>query len=283
MVSDHASSGTRILLVEDEAIIAMDLRQRLESLGYEVTGIAVNGEEALALAETTRPTLVFMDITIQGPIDGIETAKVLTSRMDVPVVFLTAHADSTTIARAKAARPYGYLVKPFEERELATTIEMAVYRHKSESEARLLQHAPGFALARTQDQELLLELAAALDDGARERHHVVRRIRRERELGEFSARAASRGPANSVGGAYGRSAGVLDLDREPCAVAVRLEAIGLPDPDCADLGRELELIITRLGDRVCQVRQIPVAELEEWRRERELLRVRRERDPGTAR
>ena len=166
MMGDEAPHATRILLVEDEAIIAMDLRQRLESLGYEVTGIAVNGADALALAETTKPTLVFMDITIQGPIDGIETAKVLTSRMDVPVVFLTAHADSATIARAKVARPYGYLVKPFEERELATTIEMAVYRHKSESEARLLQQAIasaniGIAVADTHEPLLPITLCNA--------------------------------------------------------------------------------------------------------------------------
>lgn len=131
----------RILLVEDEAIIALDLKQRLESLGYEVTGIAATGEDALALAAATAPTLVFMDITIQGPIDGIETAKILNGRADIPIVFLTAHADTGTIDRARTARPYGYLVKPFDERELATTIEMAVYRHRSEAEARLLQQA----------------------------------------------------------------------------------------------------------------------------------------------
>ncbi|MBX7183966.1 MAG: response regulator [Vicinamibacteria bacterium] len=145
MVLNDPSAATRILLVEDEAIIALDLRQRLEDLGYVVTGIAVNGADALALAEATSPTLVFMDITIQGPIDGIETARTLTSRRDVPVVFLTAHADARTIERAKAAKPYGYLVKPFDERELSTTIEMAVYRHRTESEARLLQQAIGSA------------------------------------------------------------------------------------------------------------------------------------------
>ena len=134
-------AATRILLVEDEAIIALDLRQRLEGLGYIVTGIAVNGADALALAISTSPTLVFMDITIQGPIDGIEAAKKITTLMDVPIIFLTAHADTGTIRRAKEARPYGYLVKPFEERELATTIEMAVFRHKSEAQARLLQQA----------------------------------------------------------------------------------------------------------------------------------------------
>jgi two-component system cell cycle sensor histidine kinase/response regulator CckA len=138
-------TATRILLVEDEAIIALDLRQRLQGLGYIVTGIAATGAEALDLAEKTSPTLVFMDITIQGPMDGIDTAKALSLRMDVPIVFLTAHADTGTILRAKAARPYGYLVKPFEERELATTIETATYRHKTEAEARLLQQAIGSA------------------------------------------------------------------------------------------------------------------------------------------
>src|SRR6187549_1500220 len=164
-VSD-SSSATRILLVEDEAIIALDLRQRLEALGYIVTGIAVTGADALALAEATSPTLVFMDITIQGPMDGIETAKVLTSRMDVPVIFLTAHADTGTIRRAKAVRPYGYLVKPFEERELATTIEMAVYRHRIEAEARMLQQAiacasVGIVVANTHEPQLPITMCNA--------------------------------------------------------------------------------------------------------------------------
>jgi|CXWL01.1.fsa_nt_gi PAS domain S-box-containing protein len=141
MIADEALPSSRILLVEDEAIIALDLQQRLEGLGFVVTGIAVNGADALALAEATRPTLVLMDITIQGPIDGIETAARMTAVMDVPIVFLTAYADGPTIQRAKAVKPYGYLLKPFEERELATTIEMAVYRHRSEAQARLLQQA----------------------------------------------------------------------------------------------------------------------------------------------
>lgn len=141
MIANESWPAIRILLVEDEAIIALDLRQRLEGLGFVVTGIAVNGIDALALAETTRPTLVLMDINIQGSIDGIETAARMTARMDVPIVFLTAYADGPTVERAKVVRPYGYLLKPFEERELATTIEMAVYRHRSEAQARLLEHA----------------------------------------------------------------------------------------------------------------------------------------------
>jgi two-component system cell cycle sensor histidine kinase/response regulator CckA len=166
MLTSELLSRTRILLVEDEAIIALDLKQRLEGLGYEVTGIASSGAQAMALAETTAPTLVFMDITIQGPIDGIETATQLSRRRDVPIVFLTAHTDSGTIQRAKAAKPYGYLVKPFDERELATTIEMAVYRHTSEAEARLLQHAiesanVGIVVAKTHEALLPISLSNA--------------------------------------------------------------------------------------------------------------------------
>ena len=141
MLRGPVASKTRILLVEDEAIVARDLKQRLEILGYEVAGTAASGREALALAETTRPELVFMDITIQGPIDGVETARRLTSLQDVPVVFLTAHMDTGTIQRAKQARPYGYLIKPLEEREIMTTIEMALSRHKGDLLARLMEKA----------------------------------------------------------------------------------------------------------------------------------------------
>jgi PAS domain S-box-containing protein len=136
-----ARLSTRILLVEDEAIVARDLAQRLEGLGYEITGTAASGEEALSLAQSTRPNLVFMDITIQGPMDGVETAKQLSKQMDVPIVFLTAHTDTGTIQRAKQARPYGYLIKPLDERDLLTTVEMAVSRHKTDVPARLLQQA----------------------------------------------------------------------------------------------------------------------------------------------
>ncbi|MBX7183968.1 MAG: response regulator [Vicinamibacteria bacterium] len=141
MAVSYPRSDTRILVVEDEAIVARDLAHRLEDLGYEVTGTAASGAEALALAQSTRPNLVFMDITIQGPIDGVETAHRLVSRMDVPIIFLTAHTDTGTIQSAKRARSYGYLIKPFDERELVSTIEMAVSRHRSDLPARLLQQA----------------------------------------------------------------------------------------------------------------------------------------------
>lgn len=141
---------TRILLVEDEAIFARDLAERLEGLGYPVLGTASSGEEALQLASLTRPSLVLMDIRIQGAMDGIETAKRLSALMDVPIIFLTAQMDTGTIQKAKLARPYGYLIKPLEERELITTIEMAMGRHQKDVSARLIELAvanAGLAIA----------------------------------------------------------------------------------------------------------------------------------------
>jgi PAS domain S-box-containing protein len=152
-------STTRILLVEDEAIVARDLTERLQGLGYHVLGTAATGKEALALAEATRPSLVFMDITIQGPIDGVETAKRMSSRMDVPIVFVTAHMDTGTIQRAKQAGPYGYLIKPLEEKEIITTIEMAVTRHRRDVPARLIEQAIASA-------GIGVVLASAHDPGA---------------------------------------------------------------------------------------------------------------------
>ncbi len=141
MAPAESEPTTRVLLIEDEAIIAHDLSRRLHRLGYTVVGVADNGPEALTLAAETRPSLVLMDLVIQGPMDGVETAAALATRMDVPVIFLTAYSDAKTVDRAREVHPYGYLIKPFEERELYTTIEMAMHRHRGEATARLLMQA----------------------------------------------------------------------------------------------------------------------------------------------
>ena len=117
MLRDDTRPATRIMIVEDEAIIAMDLRRRLERLGYEITAIADNAEDALSFAAREPPDLVLMDIVIQGPIDGVELAVEL-GRRGLPVIFLTAHSDAVTLERAKKAHAYGLLVKPLEGREL---------------------------------------------------------------------------------------------------------------------------------------------------------------------
>jgi len=126
----------RILVVEDETIVALDLQNSLKILGYEVVGTATSGAEAIAKAEQTHPDLVLMDIILKGNMDGIQTADVIHSRMDVPVIFLTACTDENTLQRAKITEPFGYLIKPFEERELHSHIEIALYKHRMEKQLR---------------------------------------------------------------------------------------------------------------------------------------------------
>lgn len=131
----------RIMVVEDEAIVARDLALRLVELGYEVAGTAASGREALDLAASTHPALAFMDIRIQGPMDGVETASRLWKGMRIPVIFLTAHSDRTTIRRATAAHPFGYLVKPPDEYEIVTAVEVALSRFADDQAARRIARA----------------------------------------------------------------------------------------------------------------------------------------------
>ncbi len=127
---------TKILIVEDEAIVAEDIRNSLQSLGYTTFAVVSSGEEAIAKIEEDRPDLVLMDIVLKGDIDGIEAASQIHSRFNIPVVYLTAFTDKKTIERAKLTEPFGYIVKPFEDRELHSTVEMALYKHKMESKLK---------------------------------------------------------------------------------------------------------------------------------------------------
>jgi len=127
---------TTVLIVEDEAIVAADLAGKLGMLGYEVVGATATGEEAIELAYSLKPQIVLMDIRLKGAMDGIEAAEAIGSRFDLPVIYLTAHSDTATLDRAKLSGPFGYILKPFEERELSTTIEMALYKHQSEQQLR---------------------------------------------------------------------------------------------------------------------------------------------------
>jgi len=127
---------TEILIVEDERITAEDIRLSLGGLGYAVTGMASSGEEAIRKAEELHPDLVLMDIVLGGDMDGIEAAEIIRARFNIPVVYLTAYADEKTLERAKVTQPFGYILKPFDGRELRSNIEMALYRHKMEREVR---------------------------------------------------------------------------------------------------------------------------------------------------
>jgi signal transduction histidine kinase len=134
-------SQVRVLVVEDESIVALDIQHRLRAMGYAVAGLALTGPEALDLVERTNPDLVLMDIRLKGPISGIETAEQLRARRDLPVIYLTAYTDQATLDRARISEPFGYVVKPFEDRELNITIEIALYRHKVERQLRENQAA----------------------------------------------------------------------------------------------------------------------------------------------
>jgi PAS domain S-box-containing protein len=126
----------RIAIVEDEFIVALDIKSFLERSGYSVAGMYASGEDLLGEFELKRPDLVLMDIKIRGALDGVETARLVHDRYRAPVVLLTAYADDETISRAKITQPFGYIIKPFDERELKTAIEIALYRAEMERRLR---------------------------------------------------------------------------------------------------------------------------------------------------
>jgi len=126
----------RILIVEDEGIVAFNIQNRLERLGYSVVANVSSGEEALDATVETKPDLVLMDIKLEGTIDGIEAAAQIHRRFQIPIVYLTAYTDEDTLNRAKLTEPYGYILKPFEARDLGTTIEIALYKHQMEQQLR---------------------------------------------------------------------------------------------------------------------------------------------------
>ncbi len=127
---------TKILVVEDEAIVAEAIRRRLQKLGYTVPATASSGEEAIKKVEENNPDLVLMDIVLQGEMDGIEAAEQIHTRFDIPVVYLTAYSDEKTLLRAKITEPFGYIIKPFKERELQVAIEIALFKHEMEKKLK---------------------------------------------------------------------------------------------------------------------------------------------------
>jgi PAS domain S-box-containing protein len=126
----------RIMVVEDEGIIAEDIQESLLEMGYNVTSVISSGEEALQRVEQERPDLVLMDVVLQGDMDGIEAARRIRSRMNVPIIYLTAYTDAKMLERAKATEPFAYMIKPFRERELHTNIEMALFKHELDRRLR---------------------------------------------------------------------------------------------------------------------------------------------------
>jgi two-component system cell cycle sensor histidine kinase/response regulator CckA len=126
----------RIQVVEDEAIVAMDISSGLRRLGYEIVGVASTGQSAIDLATETMPDLVLMDIRLHGEMDGIQAANIIHQRFEIPIVFLTAHADVSTVQRSMTTAPYGYVLKPFDDADLHRAIELALARFRHERDER---------------------------------------------------------------------------------------------------------------------------------------------------
>lgn len=122
--------NAKILVVEGEAIVAKDIQNTLKSLGYDAPAIALSGEEAINKSEQIHPDLLFMGIVLKGEMDGIEAAEKIRNHFNIPVVYLAAYMDEKTLQRAETTGPFGYILKPFEERELHATIETTLSKFK---------------------------------------------------------------------------------------------------------------------------------------------------------
>lgn len=146
-----------IFIVEDERIVAEDIAETLKKLGYQISGIAVSGESALEKIHETLPDIVLMDIHLAGTMDGIEAAGQILSFFGIPVIYLTAYADNDLLERAKVTEPYGYLLKPFNDREVHSVIEMALYKHAINEKVRERDSTIRALVNTTSDAMLLLD------------------------------------------------------------------------------------------------------------------------------
>ena len=139
-VDNKALSVNKVMVVEDEYIIALDLKDRLSRLGYIVPTIATSGKEAVKLAKKDKPDLILMDIMLRGEIDGVQAAKSIRERFDVPVLFVSSFSDINSVKRAQKVSPYGYLVKPFTETELKGGIEEAFRKHQRKTAKKFIDN-----------------------------------------------------------------------------------------------------------------------------------------------
>jgi signal transduction histidine kinase len=180
-----------ILIVEDEVIVAEDLARKVRQLGYQVAGMTDTGEESITLARLKRPALVLMDIRLGGAMDGIEAAEVIHREGNLPVLFLTAHSDTGTVERARQAEAFGYILKPFDERDLRIQIEMALYKHAAEQS--LLESKQQVLMLNQQLESLVLERTGKLRETVKSlKAEIAQRQRLEREILEISEREQRR-------------------------------------------------------------------------------------------
>ncbi len=219
----------RILIVEDEAVTAADLHDELIAQGYEVTGTTGTAEDAIRLAEKDPPDLVLMDIQLAGSADGILAASAMLQAA-IPVIFLTAHYDARTLARAKLARPVGYIAKPVELHQLSIAIEMGIERHRSDTERlrlarQLAEHAANLETTVAARTAALRAAVAALE------FEIIERLRLEREIMEVSEREQCRLGQDLHDGLGQELTGISFLGT---ALARKLEAQSHPSAKAAE-------------------------------------------------
>jgi signal transduction histidine kinase len=232
-------TNAKILVVEDERIVALHLKQQLTRLGYQVVAVVASGEHALRQVTESPPDVVLMDIHIEGGIDGVETAKLIPPELQIPVIYLTAFSDDDTLRRARDTTPYGYLLKPFTERELQATIQMVLARHSAdrtirESERRLEE----LVAART------AELVAAnrkLEQETAERLNVERALSEARKMeavGQLTAGIAH------------------ELNNVLMVVTGSLDLFGRAAGDAERVGKYCEIVNTSISRGVRLIKQL---------------------------
>jgi signal transduction histidine kinase len=175
--------GERIVIVEDEKIVAWTLQSRLEAFRYVVVGVAESGKEALVLIEQTKPDLVLMDVGLSGNQNGIEVAQAIRERWNLPIVFLTGHADMETLQSVQNVEPYGYLLKPFESAELYCAIEIALNRYQSQQELEQLVQKRTEELAAMNER-----LSVEITERRRAEAETLQALEKERELSDLKSR-----------------------------------------------------------------------------------------------
>jgi CheY-like chemotaxis protein len=178
-----------IMIVEDEAIVGEELKISLEDMGYTVTSIVKSGEQAIEKAEQDCPDLILMDIRLKGQMDGIEAAELIRSRLGIPVVFLTAYADDDKLERAKLTMPFGYILKPFQDRDLEVTIEIALYTAKIDAERKQMQdelakhrdHLEELVKERTKELQIVINSMSGREVRMVELKKVIKKLRSQLE------------------------------------------------------------------------------------------------------
>lgn len=181
-----------VLIVEDDSIIAESIKMTLQKLDYEVTSIISWGERVADAIERDKPEIVLMDIRLRGEMDGIQTASMINEQFDLPVVFLTSYSDDITIRNAKMAYPYGYLVKPFEERELYATLEIALFKHETSKELeKYRNHLEALVRERTQElNDINAQLEERIEEEVNKRNKQQQVIIQQSKLASLGELAA---------------------------------------------------------------------------------------------